>query len=218
MNEASVSGYIPSRGALAPWEAAFKRALDLSVASVAVVLLSPLLLVLALGISLTSSGGIFYRQTRHGLDKRRFDIWKFRSMYVDQCDHRSSNRINQAVENDPRVTPIGRFIRRTSLDELPQIFNVLAGDMSLVGPRPHAIAEDEYFSKLVADYEGRFRVKPGITGLAQIEGCRGEITSVEFMQSRIQKDNEYVEGYFPMKDLIILVRTPLALLGSRGAY
>lgn len=195
-----------------------KRAFDLSIASVAIILLAPVFLGLALGICLTSPGGVFYRQTRYGLKKQPFDIWKFRSMYVDRCEDRLSQRINQAVEDDPRVTPIGRFMRRTSLDELPQIFNVFLGEMSLVGPRPHAIAEDDYFSLCVTDYDGRFRVKPGITGLAQIEGFRGEILSIKFMEGRINKDNEYVNTYSLAKDLSIIVRTPFALLPSTGAY
>jgi putative colanic acid biosynthesis UDP-glucose lipid carrier transferase len=199
-------------------QAGIKTALDPVVATVILLLLSPLFLALMAAIKLTSKGPVFFRQTRYGQGKRLFDIWKFRSMYIDRCDTRRGDAIRQAVENDPRVTPLGRFLRRTSLDELPQLINVIRGEMSLVGPRPHAVAEDDHFAQLVERYDGRFRVKPGITGLAQVSGLRGEITSLEFMKQRVAKDNEYAERVSVALDARILLRTVFTLFKKDGAY
>jgi putative colanic acid biosynthesis UDP-glucose lipid carrier transferase len=139
-------------------------------------------------------------------------------MYVDRCDTRLGAAINQATENDPRVTPLGRLMRRTSLDEMPQLINVLKGDMSVVGPRPHAVAEDDHFAELIERYDDRFRAKPGITGLAQVSGLRGEITSVEFMRQRIAKDIEYIDRMSLTCDAWILLRTVVILFKKEGAY
>src|SRR5512134_365309 len=184
---------LSSSAAARPIQASLKRILDPVLAGVILILLAPLFLTLMVGIKLTSKGPVFFRQTRYGEAKQFFDIWKFRSMYVDRCDARRGAAINQAIENDPRVTPLGRFMRRTSLDEMPQLINVIKGDMSLVGPRPHAVAEDDHFALLIERYDDRFRAKPGITGLAQVSGLRGEITSLQFMKRRVAKDNEYVD-------------------------
>jgi putative colanic acid biosynthesis UDP-glucose lipid carrier transferase len=199
-------------------QAGIKNALDPVLAAVILVLLSPLFLMLMAGVKLTSKGPVFFRQTRYGQGKRLFDIWKFRSMYIDRCDTRLGAAINQAVENDPRVTPLGRFLRRTSLDELPQLINVIRGEMSLVGPRPHAVAEDNHFGKMIERYDDRFRVKPGITGLAQVSGLRGEITSLEFIKRRVAKDNEYIDRLSVALDAGILLRTVFALFKKDGAY
>ena len=199
-------------------QAAIKNALDPVMATVILLLLSPLFLALMAAIKLTSKGPVFFRQTRYGQGKRLFDIWKFRSMYIDRCDTRRGDAIRQAVENDPRVTPLGRFLRRTSLDELPQLINVIRGEMSLVGPRPHAVAEDDHFAELVERYDGRFRAKPGITGLAQVSGLRGEITSLEFMKRRVAKDNEYIDRLSVALDARILLRTVFTLFKKDGAY
>jgi putative colanic acid biosynthesis UDP-glucose lipid carrier transferase len=199
-------------------QAGIKNVLDPVLAAVILVLLSPLFLMLMAGVKLTSKGPVFFRQTRYGQGKRLFDIWKFRSMYIDRCDTRLGAAINQAVENDPRVTPLGRFLRRTSLDELPQLINVIRGEMSLVGPRPHAVAEDDHFGKMIERYDDRFRVKPGITGLAQVSGLRGEITSLEFIKRRVAKDNEYIDRLSVALDAGILLRTVFALFKKDGAY
>ncbi|MCU0894552.1 MAG: exopolysaccharide biosynthesis polyprenyl glycosylphosphotransferase [Rhodospirillales bacterium] len=199
-------------------QAAVKNVLDPVLAAIILLLLSPLFLALMAAIKLTSKGPVFFRQTRYGQGKRLFDIWKFRSMYIDRCDTRRGDAILQAVENDPRVTPLGRFLRRTSLDELPQLINVIKGEMSLVGPRPHAVAEDDHFAELVERYDGRFRVKPGITGLAQVSGLRGEITSLEFIKRRVAKDNEYIDRLSVALDGRILLRTVSTLFRKDGAY
>jgi exopolysaccharide biosynthesis polyprenyl glycosylphosphotransferase len=199
-------------------QAAIKNALDPVLATIILLLLSPLFLALMAAVKLTSKGPVFFRQTRYGQGKRLFDIWKFRSMYTDRCDTRRGDAIRQAVENDPRVTPLGRFLRRTSLDELPQLINVIKGEMSLVGPRPHAVAEDDHFAELVERYDGRFRVKPGITGLAQVSGLRGEITSLEFIKRRVAKDNEYIDRLSVALDARILLRTVFTLFKKDGAY
>jgi putative colanic acid biosynthesis UDP-glucose lipid carrier transferase len=201
-----------------PTQWALKRLIDPCLAAVILILLAPLFLALMAGIKATSKGPVFFRQTRYGEGKQFFDIWKFRSMYVDRCDTRLGAAINQATENDPRVTPLGRFMRRTSLDEMPQLINVLKGDMSLVGPRPHAVAEDDHFAELIERYDDRFRAKPGITGLAQVSGLRGEITSVEFMKQRIAKDIEYIDRMSLTFDAWILLRTVVILFKKEGAY
>lgn len=219
MNDRVVAGslpvqWVPNR----PLDRQVKRLLDPLAAAVILLLLAPLFLVLMAGIRLTSRGPIFFRQTRYGEGKVFFDIWKFRSMYLDRCDTRLGAAVAQATKQDPRVTPLGRFMRRTSLDELPQLLNVVKGEMSLVGPRPHAVAEDDHFAALVDGYDGRFRVKPGITGLAQVSGLRGEITSVQFMKRRVAADNAYIDNLSLAQDAAILVRTAAALFKSDGAY
>lgn len=200
-----------------PW-LAVKDVLDRGLAGLLLLVLAPLFLGVMLAVRLSSPGPIFYRQTRHGRDKVPFDIWKFRSMYVDACDTRQGAQIRQATREDPRVTPVGRLLRRTSLDELPQLFNVLAGEMALVGPRPHAIAEDAHYGTIVDGYDGRFRMKPGITGLAQVRGLRGEILSDDFMRQRIAADNAYVDRWTLGRDLAILLQTVLVLFRKEQAY
>lgn len=208
----------PTPAAAKPVQASLKRVLDPLLAGIILILVAPLFLTLMAGIKFTSTGPVFFRQTRYGEGKRFFDIWKFRSMYVDRCDARLGSAINQARAKDPRVTPLGRFMRRTSLDEMPQLINVLKGDMSLVGPRPHAVAEDDHFAQLIERYDDRFRAKPGITGLAQVSGLRGEIPSVEFMKRRIAKDNEYIDGASLGLNAWILMRTVVTLFKKEGAY
>lgn len=192
--------------------------LDPVLAAIILLLLSPLFLSLMVAVKLTSKGPAIFRQTRYGQGKQLFDIWKFRSMYIDRCDSRLGSAIRQATQNDPRVTPLGRFLRRTSLDELPQLVNVIRGEMSLVGPRPHAVAEDDHFAQLIERYDHRFRAKPGITGLAQVSGLRGEITSPEFIKMRVAKDNEYIDRMSLALDAWILIRTVFTLFQKRGAY
>lgn len=180
-----------------------KRLLDLSASVVGCILVSPVLLLCALLVRLSSPGPIFFRQKRYGLDGKEILVWKFRSMYT--CDN--GPVVKQATKNDPRVTPIGRILRRTSLDELPQLFNVIEGSMSLVGPRPHANAHNEHFRKLIRGYMMRHKVKPGITGLAQVEGSRGETDTIEKMEARLALDHRYIREWSLWFDIKILFKT-----------
>jgi putative colanic acid biosynthesis UDP-glucose lipid carrier transferase len=191
-----------------------KRLMDLSIGSVALLLLSPFLLAVALLIKLGSPGPVIFRQRRYGLDGHVIDVLKFRTMSVVE----DGSQVKQVTRDDPRVTPIGRFLRRYSIDELPQLFNVLAGSMSLVGPRPHAVAHNEQYRGLIKGYMVRHKVLPGITGLAQVNGCRGETSRLEEMKARIEYDLEYLRKWTPSLDIRILVKTALQVLGDRKAY
>jgi putative colanic acid biosynthesis UDP-glucose lipid carrier transferase len=191
-----------------------KRLMDLSIASLALVLLSPLLLGIAWGVRRSSPGPVLFRQRRYGLDGREIHVYKFRTMTV--CE--DGARVTQASRADSRVTPIGRHLRRWSLDELPQLINVLQGTMSLVGPRPHAVAHNEEYRKLIKRYMVRHKVLPGITGLAQVRGCRGETTRVEDMEARVVFDLEYMRNWSPLLDLQILVATVFAVVRTDRAY
>jgi len=191
-----------------------KRGLDLALASLLTVLLAPLLAAVALAVKLTSPGPVFFRQRRYGLDGREIRVWKFRSMRV--CEDGAA--VAQATRNDSRVTPIGAFLRRTSLDELPQLFNVLDGSMSLVGPRPHANTHNEAYRKLIQGYMLRHKVRPGITGLAQVNGLRGETDTLEKMQRRVACDHQYIREWSLWLDLKILVKTLFVVLSRQNAY
>jgi putative colanic acid biosysnthesis UDP-glucose lipid carrier transferase len=188
---------------------------DVTLSFLILLLLSPVLLVVAVAIKYDSSGPVFFRQKRAGWNGKTFRIWKFRSMYV----HKQSDKetLKQAEKNDPRVTKVGAFIRKTSLDELPQLFNVLTGDMSLVGPRPHAVQHDEEYSEGIDDYYARHNIKPGITGLAQVRGYRGETKEIDQMTKRIESDIEYINNWSIWLDLSILLRTTKAFTG-KSAY
>lgn len=166
-----------------------KRSFDLALTSIGLVLISPLLLTIAIAIALTSPGPILFAQARYGLDGRRFRIYKFRTMHVMEAGDQQGLR--QACRHDARVTPLGRFLRRWSLDELPQLFNVIRGDMSLVGPRPHAVDHNEQYRSLIPGYMQRHAFKPGMTGLAQIEGLRGETSELCAMVNRVEADLRY---------------------------
>lgn len=186
---------------------AVKRLLDILGAGFGLILLSPLLLAVAAIIKLTSAGPVFFRQARTGLDNKPFQIYKFRSMYTDRGD---ASGVAQTVAGDSRVTPIGRIIRKTSIDELPQLINVLFGDMSLVGPRPHVPgmkAAGVLYEELVPGYERRHAMRPGITGLAQSIGLRGPTTEVEPSVMRVVKDIEYIRDFSIWLDIRILFRT-----------
>ncbi len=191
-----------------------KRLMDVVIASITVVLLLPLLLLIGLLVKLSSPGPVIFRQRRYGLDGEEIRILKFRTMTVVE----DGSHIRQATRDDERVTRVGRVLRRYSLDELPQLFNVLGGSMSLVGPRPHAVAHNEEYRKLIKGYMVRHKVPPGITGLAQVSGCRGETRTLEEMQARVEYDLDYLRQWTPMLDLSILFRTALVLLGDRKAY
>ena len=177
------------------------------------IMIAPLLAVVALAIKLDSPGPVFFRQKRMGWNGKIFSIWKFRSMVAHQP---ASGQVVQAQKNDPRVTRVGAFIRRTSLDELPQLFNVLTGEMSLVGPRPHAIQHDEEYSRRITDYFARHNIKPGITGLAQVRGFRGETKDIEQMIQRVESDIEYINNWSVWLDLSILIRTAGAFTGKHA--
>ena len=190
-----------------------KRASDILLAAGALLVAAPVMIAIAARIRQTSPGPVLFRQRRYGLDGREFVVYKFRTMTVCEDD-----TIIQATPGDPRVTRVGRFLRRTSLDELPQLLNVLAGTMSLVGPRPHAIAHNEYYRKLVDGYMLRHKVRPGITGLAQVNGLRGETASLEKMYQRVQFDLEYLKNWSLGLDMRILIRTVSLALRDRSAY
>ena len=191
-----------------------KGASDVVLSLLILALISPLLLVIALCVKLSSPGPVIFRQRRYGLDGNEITIYKFRTMTV--CEDGDS--IVQAREGDQRVTPLGAFLRRTSLDELPQFINVLQGRMSIVGPRPHAIAHNEMYRKLIEGYMVRHKVKPGITGWAQVNGCRGETETLDKMKRRIEYDLDYLRNWSLRLDLHIIAKTVWVILKGDGAY
>ncbi len=191
-----------------------KRVSDLVLASLILLLIAPLLLAIALGVKLTSPGPAIFRQRRNGLDGEEIIVYKFRSMHTMD----DGSVVRQATKDDPRITRLGAFLRRTSLDELPQFLNVLQGSMSIVGPRPHAVAHNEQYRQLVKAYMVRHKVKPGITGWAQIHGHRGETDTVEKMQARVEYDLEYLRNWSLALDLKIIARTAKVAFLDRHAY
>ena len=191
-----------------------KRALDISVSLGALLMLSPLLLGLAAAVRLTSSGPALFKQTRYGLNGRPIQVWKFRSMTTQD----NGSVVIQATQNDSRLTPIGAFLRRSSLDELPQFINVLTGSMSVVGPRPHAVAHNELYRQQIPGYMLRHKVKPGITGWAQVNGWRGETDVLEKMQKRIEFDIEYIRRWSLYLDVKIIVLTAFKGFFGKNAY
>ena len=200
------------------WGLWFKRVEDLVLAGLTLLALSPVFALVALMIRLESPGPIFFRQVRTGFNGQTFELWKFRSMYADMTDHHAQT---QTSRNDPRVTYVGRIIRRTSIDELPQLINVIQGAMSLIGPRPHALAtraEGRELDELVDYYAVRHRVRPGMTGWAQIHGLRGELDSIEKLRKRVDYDIEYIERWSLWLDVKILFKTILLVFGDRSAY
>ncbi|EKN4602827.1 undecaprenyl-phosphate glucose phosphotransferase [Vibrio parahaemolyticus] len=191
-----------------------KRFEDILFSSIILVLISPILLAIAIGIKLTSKGPVIFKQHRYGLDGRKIEVWKFRSMTtMDQGPN-----IKQATKNDPRITPFGGFLRRTSLDELPQFINVLQGTMSIVGPRPHAVAHNEEYRQIVARYMLRHKVKPGITGWAQINGYRGETDTLDKMEKRIEFDLDYIHHWSVWMDIKIIFLTVFKGFTGSNAY
>ena len=203
---------------LSDWGQVLKWVEDKTIAALALALLSPVMLIIAAAIKLDSKGPVFFKQRRFGFNNELIQVYKFRSMYTDMSDANASRLVTRG---DPRVTRVGRFIRKTSLDELPQFINVLKGELSLVGPRPHAThakAQDRLYDEAVDGYFARHRVKPGITGWAQINGWRGETDTLEKIQRRVEHDLYYIENWSVFFDLYILMRTPIALLNSENAY
>ncbi|WP_045496390.1 undecaprenyl-phosphate glucose phosphotransferase [Vibrio hyugaensis] len=191
-----------------------KRLEDIVLSSIILLLISPILLAVSIGIKLTSKGPIIFKQFRYGLDGRKIAVWKFRSMTTME----QGNDVKQATKNDPRITPFGGFLRRTSLDELPQFINVLQGTMSIVGPRPHAVSHNEEYRQIVDRYMLRHKVKPGITGWAQINGYRGETDTLDKMEKRVEFDLDYIHHWSVWMDLKIIFLTIFKGFTGSNAY
>lgn len=191
-----------------------KRLEDIMLGALILTLVSPLMLLIAVAIKLTSRGPVLFRQMRYGLDGRPIGVFKFRTMTV--CE--DGAEIRQATKDDQRVTPLGALLRRTSMDELPQFFNVLAGDMSIVGPRPHASAHNEYYRRLIPSYMLRHKLKPGITGWAQVNGWRGETDELYKMEKRVEFDLHYIRNWSVWLDIRIIFQTIFHVLFERNAY
>jgi Undecaprenyl-phosphate glucose phosphotransferase len=196
------------------WGAFLKMIEDYVIGAACLMLALPVMVIVALAIKLDSPGPIFFRQRRHGYNHRVIEVLKFRTMRVLE----DGDTVKQAKRNDSRVTRVGAFLRRTSLDELPQFWNVIRGEMSVVGPRPHALAHNTYYGKLIEKYANRHRVKPGITGWAQVHGCRGETTDPSVMAKRVRYDLEYIENWSIWLDLQIVFMTPVYGVFRRSAY
>ena len=196
------------------WGSLLKLSFDYFAGAISLIVFAPLMLAIALAIKLDSPGPVLFRQRRHGFNHRVIDVYKFRTMRVAQ----DGRRVDQAQKNDPRVTRVGRFLRRTSLDELPQLINVMRGEMSLVGPRPHALAHNHYYRERLDRYASRHRVKPGLTGWAQIHGLRGPTEDPEKMRRRVQMDLYYIENWSLWLDLKIIAATPFVGFVHRNAF
>jgi Undecaprenyl-phosphate glucose phosphotransferase len=198
--------------------AARKRAFDLVFGTLALITFAPLMAVIALAIKLESPGPVLFRQKRHGYNNKPIEVLKFRSMYVDQCD---ATAVKAVRRGDARVTRIGRFIRRASIDELPQFVNVLRGELSLVGPRPHATSArtgDFFYDQVIDTYSARHKVKPGVTGWAQINGWRGELNTPDKIRQRVEHDLYYIENWSLWLDFKIMMKTPMSLITTKNAY
>jgi Undecaprenyl-phosphate glucose phosphotransferase len=203
---------------IAGWDSVIKRVFDVVFATAALVALSPVMLAVALAVKLDSKGPVLFRQKRYGFNNEVIDVLKFRSMYHEMADPSAKVVVTR---EDPRVTRVGRFIRRTSLDELPQFFNVLRGELSLVGPRPHAVnahTSQRLWEEVVDGYFARHKVKPGVTGWAQVNGWRGEVDTKDKIQGRVEHDLHYIENWSVFFDLYILMLTPIRILNQDTAY
>jgi Undecaprenyl-phosphate glucose phosphotransferase len=203
---------------LTDWDRAIKNLEDRLLGALLFLLAAPVMALVALAVRLDSKGPIFFKQRRFGFNNELIEVYKFRSMYADMADAAAAKLVTR---DDPRVTPVGRFIRKTSLDELPQLINVLKGEMSLVGPRPHATqakAEADLYQAVVSGYYARHRMKPGVTGWAQVNGWRGETDTHEKIQRRVEFDLAYIDEWSLPFDLYILALTPFALLSAKNAY
>jgi putative colanic acid biosynthesis UDP-glucose lipid carrier transferase len=199
------------------WSHVAKAVEDRLLAALLLILGSPVMLLIALAVGLDSPGGVLFRQKRYGFNNEVIEVIKFRTMRADAAEHGQAE-VRQAARADPRVTRVGRILRRTSLDELPQLLNVLSGEMSLVGPRPLAVAHNELYAPLIDAYLGRHRVKPGITGWAQVNGLRGETETLAKMERRVEYDLYYIEHWSLGFDLRILARTLLVGFAHPNAY
>jgi len=204
---------------ISDWNLVFKWVFDKLLAITALILLSPIMLITAIAIKLESKGPVFFMQNRHGFNNEQIKIYKFRSMKTDMLDH---NAVKQVTRNDPRVTKVGKFIRKSSIDELPQLFNVLKGELSIVGPRPHALqakAENQLYYEAVEGYFARHRVKPGMTGWAQVNGWRGETDTIDKIMQRVNHDLYYIEHWSLLLDIYIVLLTPISLISkNENAY
>lgn len=199
---------------LSGWSSVIKRIEDLVLGAFLLVLAAPVMVIIALLILVTEGRPVLFRQRRHGFNNNTFDVYKFRTMRTAD----DGAVVPQARRDDPRITPLGRLLRRSSLDELPQLVNVLKGDMSLVGPRPHAVSHNDQYAESIDGYLGRHRVKPGITGWAQVNGLRGETDTPEKMHRRLEYDLHYIDNWTLMFDLRIMAQTVTILLGDPNAY
>lgn len=191
-----------------------KRIADIVLSAAILILISPLLLIISVAVKVTSPGPVFFKQQRYGIDGKAIKVWKFRSMTVME----NNEKVVQATKGDARITPLGSFLRKTSLDELPQFINSLKGEMSIVGPRPHAVAHNEEYRKLIGGYMLRHKVKPGITGWAQINGWRGETDTLEKMEKRIEFDLEYISSWSLFWDIKIIFLTVFKGFINKNAY
>jgi putative colanic acid biosynthesis UDP-glucose lipid carrier transferase len=191
-----------------------KRLQDVLLAGFALLLFLPLLVLVMIVIRMESPGGAIFRQRRTGYRGKVFTIYKFRTMTVTE----DAETVRHATKDDARVTAVGALLRKLSIDELPQLWNVLKGDMSIVGPRPHALAHDEYYGALIPTYAARFRARPGLTGYAQVNGFRGEIRDTRCMRDRVAADNSYIEEWSPALDLAILAKTIPLIFRDPRAY
>jgi Undecaprenyl-phosphate glucose phosphotransferase len=203
---------------MADWDIVAKSIFDRVVGCAMLVALAPMMLAVALAVRLTSTGPVLFRQKRYGFNNELIEVYKFRSMYVNQSDAGAARLVTR---DDPRVTPVGRFIRKTSLDELPQLFNVIKGELSLVGPRPHALqakAANTLYDQVVDGYFARHKVKPGITGWAQVNGWRGETDTSDKIQKRVEHDLHYIENWSILFDVKIMLATPVSLFRTKNAY
>jgi len=198
----------------AKWQKFAKTLLDKTVSLSVLIILLPLLLLIAIAIKIDSKGPVIFRQKRNGLGNREFLVWKFRSMKVME----NGSDVKQAAKNDVRITRLGSFLRKTSLDELPQFVNVLLGDMSLVGPRPHPVALNKKFAPLIKNYNNRHNIKPGLTGWAQVNGYRGPTETVDQMRRRVECDVEYIRRWSFWFDLRIIMMTPYYGLLNKNAF
>jgi putative colanic acid biosynthesis UDP-glucose lipid carrier transferase len=197
-----------------PLDGLLKRTEDVILSTLILLFALLPMLLIAIGVKISSPGPVIFRQRRYGVDGAPIDVWKFRTMTV--CENGS--KVTQATRSDPRIKPFGAFLRRYSLDELPQFFNVLQGRMSIVGPRPHAVAHNELYRKEISQYMLRHKVKPGITGLAQVSGCRGETDTLEKMERRVAYDLRYIQNWSLLLDLKIIFLTLFRVFRDPNAY
>jgi undecaprenyl-phosphate galactose phosphotransferase/putative colanic acid biosynthesis UDP-glucose lipid carrier transferase len=202
------------RAPLSAAERLVKRAMDIAVATLTLIFFLPVMALTAIAIKLDGPGPIIFRQSRKGFNGKQFVMFKFRTMTVQE----NGPSVAQATRDDPRVTAIGRLLRSSSIDELPQLVNVLKGDMSVIGPRPHALAHDSYFEKILGDYAFRHHVKPGMTGWAQCNGARGATPSIEHISERVKLDLWYINNWSLWLDIQILIKTFFEVLRKRNAY
>jgi undecaprenyl-phosphate galactose phosphotransferase/putative colanic acid biosynthesis UDP-glucose lipid carrier transferase len=202
------------RAPLSSGERSVKRVLDVVIASLALMFFAPVMLLTAIAIKLDSPGPIIFKQYRKGFNGKQFLMFKFRTMTVQE----NGDSVVQATRGDPRVTPMGALLRSASIDELPQLVNVLIGTMSLIGPRPHALAHDTYFEKILSEYAFRHHVKPGMTGWAQCNGARGPTPTVEHIAERVKLDIWYINNWSLWLDIQILIKTFFEVLRKRNAY